>query len=152
SDLVEVVVKPSGVEGSLAENVWQVYVVDRQHLADHVEHAVGQHGTHLVEFFEEAFEYAAFHNWLAFLRCAGHKIEGVNVPSLANTVDTAKTLLQSRRVPGKVVVDHQPAELQVDAFARRLGGNTDLLLSAELFLGAFSLVRIHPAVDFANSV
>jgi len=76
----------------------------------------------------------------------------VNVPFLADAVDTAKALLQSRRVPGKVVIDHQPAELQVDAFARRLGGNADLLLGAELLLCTLALVRVHAAVDLAGGV
>ena len=106
----------------------QVHVVDRQHLADDVENAVGQHGPHLFELFEQPFEDAAFDDGLAFLGLAGHEIEGVDVPLLADAVDAAEPLLQAGRVPRQVVVDHQPAELEVDAFAGRLGRHADLLV------------------------
>ena len=36
-------------------------------------------------------------------------------------MDAAKPLFQSGRVPGQVVVDHQVAELEVDALAGGLG-------------------------------
>ena len=151
-DLVEVVVEPPGVEGGLAEDVRQVHVVDRQHLADDVEDAVGQHGPHLFELFQQAFEDAALDDGLALLGVAGDEVEGVNVPLLADAVDAAEALLQAGRVPGQVVIDHQPAELQVDAFAGCLGRHADLLLGAELLLGALPLVRVHAAVDLAGRV
>ena len=40
---------------------------------------------------------------------------------LSVAVDAAHPLLEARRIPRHVVVHHQPAELQVDAFARRVG-------------------------------
>ena len=54
---------------------------------------------------------------------------------LAVAVDAAHPLLQAHRVPRDVVVDHEPAELEVDAFAGGLGGDQDLALLAELALG-----------------
>ena len=40
---------------------------------------------------------------------------------LAVTVDAAHALLESCRVPRQVIVDHQPAELEIDPFACRVG-------------------------------
>ena len=54
------------------------------------------------------------------------EVEDEAVLLLAVAVDAAHALLQPHRVPGDVVVDHQPAELQVDAFARGLGGHQHL--------------------------
>ena len=42
---------------------------------------------------------------------------------LADTVDTAKTLLDFVGVPGEVVVDHQMAALKVHTFAGSVVGN-----------------------------
>ena len=44
---------------------------------------------------------------------------------LANAMDAAKALLDAVGVPGQVIVDHQVRALQVDAFARRVGGEQD---------------------------
>ena len=72
-------------------------------------------------------------------RSAGHEIESVDVSLLANAVDTPEPLFKPGRVPGQVVIDHQPAELEVDPLAGRLGRDADLLLGAELLLGASSV-------------
>ena len=134
-DLVQVIVEAAGVEGGLAEDVRQIDVVDRQDLPDDVEHAVVQHG---------ASSDRAFRAGVPRMRpstmgcpsseCAGHKVEGVDVPLLADAVDAAEALLQAGRVPRQVVIDHQPAELEVDPLARRLGRHADLLLRPELLL------------------
>ena len=76
----------------------------------------------------------------------------MNVALLADAMDAAEPLFQARRVPRQVVVDHQPAELKVDAFAGRLGRDANLLLGAEFLLGALALVRIHAAVNLAGGV
>ena len=54
---------------------------------------------------------------------------------LAVAVDAPHALLQPVGVPRDVVVDHQRAELQVDALAGRLGGHHDLGTIPELVLG-----------------
>ena len=75
---------------------------------------------------------------------------------LAVAVDAADPLLQPDGVPGDVVVDHQPAELQVDAFAGRLGGDEHLGRLAELALGVDARSRrvavadLHAAVDLGD--
>ena len=38
-------------------------------------------------------------------------------------MDAAHSLFETRRVPGDVIVHHQPAELKVDALARSVGGD-----------------------------
>jgi len=48
------------------------------------------------------------------------KIVGVALPVLADTVDTAEALFKAVGFQRQVVVDHQVAELEVDAFARGL--------------------------------
>ena len=55
-----------------------------------------------------------------------HEVEDQAVVLLAVAVDAAHALFQAHRVPGDVVVDHHPAELEVDAFTRRLGGHQHL--------------------------
>jgi hypothetical protein len=62
----------------------------------------------------------------AFAGVGGDEVEDEAVLLLAVAVDAAHALLQAHRVPGDVVVDHQPAELQVDALAGGLGGDQHL--------------------------
>ena len=76
----------------------------------------------------------------------------MTVALLPDAMDTTETLLKAGGIPGQVVVDHQAAELEVDAFARRFGGDTDLFAGAELLLRALALVGIHPAVNVGDGV
>ncbi len=56
----------------------------------------------------------------ALARLAGHQVDHVHrIVLLLVAVDAAHALLEPGGVPGDVVVDHQPAELQIDAFAGR---------------------------------
>ena len=69
----------------------------------------------------ELVEQRLHHPALAGL--AGDQVDDEDrVVLLLVAVDAAHPLLEPRRVPGDVVVDHQPAELQVDPLARRVGG------------------------------
>jgi hypothetical protein len=47
-------------------------------------------------------------------------------------VTATDALLDALRIPGKVVVYHQRAELQVYTFGRRLGGEQDRRLITEM--------------------
>ena len=76
----------------------------------------------------------------------------MDVTLLADAVDATKTLFKACRIPWEVVVNHQPAELQVDPLASCLCCNTDLLARPELLLGLLSLMRVHAAVDLAGRV
>ena len=86
--------------------------------ADHVEHLVGvEVAPDRVELVEQDRQ----HPPLAGL--AGDQVHDAHVVPLAVAVDAAHALLQPRRVPGNVVIHHQPAELQVDALAGGVGGD-----------------------------
>ena len=52
---------------------------------------------------------------------ARDEIHDAHVVALAVAVNAAHALLQPRRIPGDVVVHHEPAELEVDPFARGVG-------------------------------
>ena len=70
-----------------------------------------------VELFEQDLEDPAF------VGAAGHQIDDAHVVLLAVAVDAPHTLFEARRIPGDVVVHHRPAELEVDPFARGIGGH-----------------------------
>ena len=150
--LVEVLIQPTRIVGGFAEHFRQVHVVEREHLADYVEDAVGKDRPHLLQLLKEAFQNAALDDWLAILGFSGYKIEGVDVPVLPDAVDSAEPLFQARGVPGHVVVDHEATELEVDALAGCLGCDADLASRAELLLGVFPQVWVHAAVDFAGRI
>ena len=66
----------------------------------------------------------------------GNEVEDQAILALAVSVDAPHPLLQPIRIPWNVVVDEEMAELQVDAFARRLGGDHHLHVALlELLLG-----------------
>ena len=81
------------------------------------------------------------------------EVEDQAVLLLEVAVDAAHALLQAHRIPGNVVVDHEPAELEVDAFARRLGCRHDLAAFTELALridpaaGRVAVADLHAAVN-----
>ena len=84
------------------------------------------------------------------------EVEDQAVVLLAVAVDAAHALLQPHGVPGDVEVDHEPAELEVDPLAGRLGRDQDLGLLLELALGVDAGARrvavadLHPAVDLRD--
>lgn len=86
---------------------------------------------------------------LAFPRVLGDKVPEAANLGLTDPVNPAKTLLQTIRIPGEVVVDHQVGALEVDPFTGGVGGNEDLhvLVVSERFLGLPSLLAADPAVD-----
>ncbi len=68
-------------------------------------------------------------------------------------VDAPHALFQTHRVPGNVVVDHEPAELEVDAFARcfcchhDLAAFTKLALRVDSAAGRVAVADLHAAVN-----
>ncbi len=113
-----------------------------EHLVDDVEDAVGaQRLAHPVELLEESLQD------LALARVARNHVPDEDLVLLPVAVDAAHALLKPVGVPGDVVVDHQRAELQVDALARRLGGDHDLGYIAEGVLGLDAGVHHHRAVN-----
>ena len=63
---------------------------------------------------------------------AVEEVEDQHVAGLAVAVAAADALLHPLRVPGKVVVHHQVAELEVQPLGAGLGHEQDLALVAEL--------------------
>ncbi|MDP2707627.1 MAG: hypothetical protein Q8O70_09020, partial [Burkholderiales bacterium] len=138
--------------GRFAQHLRQIDIVERKHFADDIENAVGQNRAHLFQLLQESGEDFSFNDVLAFLRLCRNEIERVTVALLSDAVNAAKPLFQARGVPGKVVVNHQPAELKVDAFTRCFGGDANLARSVEILLGALALVGVHPAVNLRHGV
>ena len=72
----------------------------------------------------------------ATFACIGrNEVKDEAVLFLAVTVDAAHALFQPDGIPRDVVIDHQPAELEIDAFAGRFGGDEHLGSLAKLALG-----------------
>jgi hypothetical protein len=63
-------------------------------------------------FFEGAAQECGLDDRLTFLGFAPHEVECVNVALSTNAMNTAQSLLEARRFPRQVVVDHQSAELE----------------------------------------
>src|SRR5690554_6642017 len=72
-------------------------------------------------------------------------------------MDTSHALFETYRIPGDIVVDHEPAELQVDTFSCCLCSNHYLAGFLELPLGVkacsnlISITDLHTAVDLGNA-
>ena len=103
-----------------------------------------------LEALEELVQHAAF----AGVR--RDEVEDEAVLLLAVAVDAAHALLEPHRIPRDVVVDHEPAELEVDAFAGGLGGDKHLAVFAELALGVdadagrVAVADLHAAVNLRD--
>ena len=114
----------------------------RKHLADDVEYAIRAQGhAHLVEFHEETVQD------LPFAGILGDHIPDIDLSVLTVAVDTAHALLQTVGVPGDVIVDHQRAELQVDALTGGVGGHHDLSAITEDVFRLDASVHAHRAID-----
>src|SRR5208283_5902748 len=75
---------------------------------------------------------------------------------LSVAMDPTHPLLQSNRIPRDIVVDHEPAELEIDSLASRFGRDHDLAILAELPLGTqpgaglVAVPDLHAAVDLGD--
>ena len=71
----------------------------------------------MLQFIQQRLENTAFTGF------AGDEVENDDrIVLLAVAVDAAHALFQAGRIPGDIVVDHQPAELQVNPFTRGIRG------------------------------
>ena len=115
----------------LANHLLQL--VCRKHFPQHVEHFAS---ALRVEVFLDGLDaLEKFVEHAAFASIGRDEVEDEAVLLLAVTVDAAHALLQPDRVPRDVVVNHQPAKLQVDPFAGGFGGDEHLRGLAEFALG-----------------
>src|SRR5579885_1259230 len=81
----------------------------------------------------------------------GDQIDQDNrIVSLLVAVNAAEALLNPRRVPWDVVVRHDPAELQVDTLARRVGGHHEPAPLPKLLHLGFPLWVRHTTMDAGN--
>ena len=151
-DRIEVVVEAPRFIGHFAEHFRQIDLVQGEHLTDDVEHAIAECVAHPVQLAQQALQDAPLNDRLAVLRGSGDEVERIHVTRLPDAVDAAQPLLEAGRVPGQVVVDHQVAELEVDAFAGRLRRHANLTAGPEVLLRLFAIARVHPAVDFAGRI
>ena len=89
--------------------------------ADHVEDLIGlELLANLLQLVEQRLQHATFAG------LGGDEVQDDDrIVLLTVTVDAAHALFQPCRVPGHVVVYHHPAELEVDAFARRVRGHEE---------------------------
>src|SRR5262245_47016345 len=72
----------------------------------------------------EFFEQRAHHT--PFARAACDQVDDDHLRVLLLVpVNAPHPLFEPRRIPWDVVIDHHPAELQVDAFASCVGGNEE---------------------------
>ena len=107
----------------LGERVFHV-LPDGHALEDSADHVEDLIGLELLADFLQLVEQRLQHSTLAGL--GGDKVQDDDrIVLLAVAVDAAHALFKPRRVPGHVVVHHHPAELKVDAFARRIRGHEE---------------------------
>ena len=112
--------------------------------ADDVEHLVRtQRLADCVKPFEQHSEHPAFPG------ACRNQIDDAHIVLLSVAVNAAHPLLQTSRVPGDVVVDHQAAELEVDALARGVGRDKEAGTRrvAEALHLLLALLPRHGAVD-----
>ena len=70
-----------------------------------------------------------------FARVNRDEVKDETVLLLTVTVDSAHALLQPNGIPRDVIIDHQPAELEIDTFTSGFGGDEHLGRLAKLALG-----------------
>jgi len=83
----------------------------------------------------------------AFTGVRRDEVQNQAVFLLAVPMDATHALFQAVGVPGDVVVNHVPAELQIDALTSRLGGHQHLAVFPELALRVDAGARGVPIAD-----
>ncbi len=122
-----------------------------EELPDHVKDFIG------AKFLANALHFLqqGLHN-AALARLPSHKVEDMHgIVFLPVAVDAPHALFQSGRIPGDIVVDHQPADLEIDALTSRVGchqvGCAALRhWSPEGRNLLFALLVVHAAVNLRN--
>ena len=130
------------VTDRLDEQIAQGLALELQ-LAEHVEDLAAEGLAGLLQLLQQPAVDVAFAGLL------GHQVPQVADLGLADAVDAAEALLDAVGVPRQIVVHHQVGTLQVDALARRVGGQQHLHLGIvpERLLRLHALFAAHAAVD-----
>ena len=129
-------------------------LIGGEHVAQDIEHLAGALRVEVV--FDGLDALKQFVEHAAFARVRRNKIENEAVLLLAVTVDAAHALFKPDRIPRNVVVDHQPAELKVDAFAgglgrdEHLGGLREIPLGEDAGAGRVAVANFHAAMNLRH--
>ena len=96
-----------------------------------------------IQLVEQHFEHTAF------VGGPGYQVDDAHIVLLLVAMDATHPLLKAGRVPRDVVVDHQVAELQIDALASGVGGDQEAgaVGSAKAGHLLFAFRPSHAAVD-----
>ena len=129
------------VANGVDEKVFEAALLE--HFSQDVEHAAAQGGALNFQLLEKSLED------IAFPGLCSHHVPEVADLRLADTVDTAKPLLQTIRIPRKVVIDHQVGVLKVHTLAGRIGcqQHSDLGIVAEQLLNLAAVFAFDAAMD-----
>src|SRR5690606_29587455 len=114
-----------------------------EQLSEHVIYAAAKRFARRLQLFEKAGVN------LALTRVRRNQVPEVANLGLADTVDTAETLLDLVRIPGQVVVDHEMSALQVHALARSVvrDQHKQVFVLHESLDDLAALLARDPAVD-----
>ena len=113
------------------------------HLAEDVENLAAERAARLRQLVEQSAIDVALTGLLS------DQIPEMADFGLSDAVNAPEALLQSVRVPGQVVIDHQVGALEIDALARGVGRQQDLDFGIvpEGFLGPHAILPTHTAMD-----
>ena len=117
-------------------------------LSEHIEDLSAKGLACLFKFFKQCVVNVA----LAGL--AGHEIPEMADLGLADSMNAAKSLLYTIRIPGKIVVHHQVRALKVDSFACGIGRDENLRFRIELecLLSIEAVFTAHATMNHDNSI
>ena len=97
------------------------------------------------EFFFQNLPHTVLH------RVFQHKIQRTHHVLLPDAIHPPNALLDAHRVPRHVEIDDDVAELQVQTFATRVGGNQHARILRELLQAARARFHVHAAVERGDS-
>ena len=120
-------------------------LIGRKHIAQHIEDLAGAFGVEirldLLDTFKQFLEHATLTG------VGADEVHDEAVFLLAVPMDATHALFKAVGVPGDIVVNHVPAELQIDALTSRLGGHQHLAVLPELALRVDAGARGVPIAD-----
>jgi len=94
-----------------------------------------------VQLFQQFFQYISFSGVL------GHHVENQDILFLSIAMNPPHSLFKPVGIPRNIPVDQQPAKLEVNPFACRIGGNQYLCTLCKLNLDSSSFIYRFSAMD-----
>ena len=117
-------------------------ILFRKELADDIVNPVAaQFGANRLQFLKKTVKDGTLS------RIGGDKIDDMHLVFLSVAVNAPHPLFQAIRVPRKIIVEHQVAELEVNSFARGFGCEKKLRLIPKRILRRYPLFVRHFPVD-----